>query len=98
MTKASKFTLLLKVKDETFLLESEQELNMTQINEIEIICHSANDEESEFNIIKNKERFNEELYELSPYDIAEIFQKVVLEFLKIEVYFKPINLEVKIWL
>lgn len=98
MTKASKFTLLLKIKDETFLLESEQELNMTQINEIEIICHSANDEVSEFNIIKNKEGFNEELYELSPYDIAEIFQKVVLEFLKIEVHFKPINLEVKIWL
>lgn len=91
-------TILLKIKDETFLLESTQELDMNIINEIEILCHSANDEESEFNIIKSKEGFNEELFELNSFDIAEIFQKVVLEYLNIKVIFKPINLEVKIWL
>lgn len=91
-------TILLKIKDEIFLLESIQELSINTINEIEILCHSANDEESEFNTIKEKEGFVEELHEMSSYDIAELFQKVVFEYLKIEVVFKPINLEVKIWL
>ena len=50
------------------------------------------------NIAIIEDGFNEELYEMSPYDIAELFQKVILENLNIVVVFKPINLEVKIWL
>lgn len=96
--KTANSTILLKIKDEIFLLESTQELDVNTINEIEILCHSANDEESEFNTIRKKDGFNEELYEMSPYDIAELFQKVILENLNIVVVFKPINLEVKIWL
>ena len=52
-------TILLKIKDEIFLLESIQELSINTINEIEILCHSANDEESEFNTIREKEGFVE---------------------------------------
>lgn len=98
MSKTFNSTILLKIKDENFLLESNQELSVDIINEIEILCHSANDEESEFNSIRKAAGFEEELYEMSVYDIAEIFQKVLLENLNIEVNFKPINLEVKIWL
>ena len=98
MSKTFNSTILLKIKDENFLLESNQELSVDIINEIEILCHSANDEESEFNSIRKASGFEEELYEMSVYDIAEIFQKVLLENLNIEVNFKPINLEVKIWL
>lgn len=98
MSKTCNSTILLKIKEENFLLESKQELNIDILNEIEILCHSANDSESEFNTIRKKAGFEEELYEMSVYDIAEIFQKVLLENLNIEVVFKPINLEVKIWL
>ena len=91
-------TILLKIENETFLLESKQELTINVINEIEILCHSANDEESEFNEIRKREGYRDELSEMSVYDIAKIFQKVVLEKLNINIIFKPINLEVKIWL
>ena len=42
--KTANSTILLKIKDEIFLLESTQELDVNTINEIEILCHSANDE------------------------------------------------------
>ena len=98
MTKTCNTTILLKIKDETFVLESIENLNTEILSEIEILCHSANDADSEFNTIRKEKGFDEELYEMSPYDIAEIFQKVVFQNLNIRVDFIPINLEVKIWL
>ena len=91
-------TILLKIENETFLLESKQELSLNIINEIEILCHSANDEDSEFNEIRKRDGCKDELSEMSVYEIAKIFQKVVLEKLNVKVIFKPINLEVKVWL
>ena len=81
-----------------FLLESKQELTLDIIDEIEILCKCANDDESEFNSIRVREGYEDELYEMSTYDLAELFQKVVLEYLKIDVIFKPINVETKLWL
>ena len=52
MSKTCNSTILLKIKEENFLLESKQELNIDILNEIEILCHSANDAESEFNTIR----------------------------------------------
>jgi len=91
-------TILLNIQDEMFLLESKQELTLDIIDEIEILCKCANNDESEFNEIRIREGYEDELYEMSTYDLADLFQKVVFEYLKIEVVFKPINVEAKIWL
>ena len=91
-------TILLNVENETFLLESKQELTLEIIDVIELLCRSANDEESEFNKVRLRDGYEDELYEMNPYDLAELFQKVVLENLNIQTVFKPINIETKIWL
>lgn len=91
-------TILLKIKNDVFLLESKENLSPKIIMEIENICHSANSENSEFKELCKKANHETELNEMDTYDIAELFKKIVQQELQIEIVFKPINLEITVWL
>lgn len=79
--------IILNINGEQFILESDTELTMDKKNYIEAICETMYDESNEW---------HEDIYDMSPYDIAEIFEKIVKEEVGITVTFKAINLEVSI--
>lgn len=79
--------IILTVNGEQFLLESDKVLSAEDKDEIELICKYFYDEENEW---------YDKIYDMSDYDIAELFQKVVKEETGINVIFKCIDLEVSI--
>lgn len=79
--------IILTVNGELFLLESDKVLSAEDKDEIELICKYFYDEENEW---------YDKIYDMSEFDIAELFQKVVKEETGINVIFKCIDLEVSI--
>ncbi len=79
--------IILTVNGEPFLLESDTVLSAEDKDEIELICKYFYDEENEW---------YDKIYDMSEFDIAELFQKVVKEETGINVIFKCIDLEVSI--
>ena len=81
------YLIILNINGEQFILESDTELTMDKKNYIEAICETMYDESNEW---------YEDIYDMSPYDIAELFEKTVKEEVGITVTFKAIDLEVSI--
>ena len=79
--------IILNINGEHFILESDTELTRDKKNYIEAICETMYDESNEW---------YEDIYDMSPYDIAELFEKTVKEEVGITVTFKAIDLEVSI--
>ena len=79
--------IILNINGEQFILESDTELTMDKKNYIEAICETMYDESNEW---------YEDIYDMSPYDIAELFEKTVRDEVGITVTFKAIDLEVSI--
>lgn len=79
--------IILNINGEQFILESDTELTMDKKNYIEAICETMYDESNEW---------YDDIYDMSPYDIAELFEKTVKEEIGITVTFKAIDLEVSI--
>ena len=79
--------IILNINGEQFILESDTELTMDKKNYIEAICETMYDESNEW---------YEDIYDMSPYDIAELFEKTVKDEVGITVTFKAIDLEVSI--
>ena len=79
--------IILNINGEQFILESDTELTKDKKNYIEAICGTMHDESNEW---------YEDIYDMSPYDIAELFEKTVKEEVGITVTFKAIDLEVSI--
>lgn len=79
--------IILNINGEHFILESDTELTMDKKNYIEAICETMYDESNEW---------YEDIYDMSPYDIAELFEKTVRDEVGITVTFKAIDLEVSI--
>ena len=80
-------TIILNINGEQFILESYTELTMDKKNYIEAICETMYDESNEW---------YEDTYDMSPNDIAELFEKTVKDEEGINVTFKAIDLEVSI--
>ena len=80
-------TIILNINGEQFILESYTELTMDKKNYIEAICETMYDESNEW---------YEDIYDMSPNDIAELFEKTVKDEEGINVTFKAIDLEVSI--
>lgn len=81
-------TIILTVNGEEFILESNKELTRDIKDHIEAIADYFYDEDNAW--------FTEDMYEMSTYEIADLFQKVIKDEIGIEVSFKAIDLEVKI--
>ena len=79
--------IILNINGEQFILESDTELTRDKKNYIEAICETMYDESNEW---------YDDIYDMSPYDIAELFEKTVKEEIGITVTFKAIDLEVSI--
>lgn len=79
--------IILNINGEQFILESDTELTRDKKNYIEAICETMYDESNEW---------YEDIYDMSPYDIAELFEKTVRDEVGITVTFKAIDLEVSI--
>ncbi|MCW1404769.1 hypothetical protein OLX38_01185 [Streptococcus agalactiae] len=79
--------IIVNINGEQFILESDTELTRDKKNYIEAICETMYDESNEW---------YEDIYDMSSYDIAELFEKTVKEEVGINVTFKAIDLEVSI--
>ena len=79
--------IILNINGEQYILESDTELTRDKKNYIEAICETMYDESNEW---------YDDIYDMSPYDIAELFEKTVKEEIGITVTFKAIDLEVSI--
>lgn len=79
--------IILNINGEQFIMESDTELTMDKKNYIEAICETMYDESNEW---------YENIYDMSPYDIAELFEKTVKDEVGITVRFIAIDLEVSI--
>jgi transcriptional regulator with XRE-family HTH domain len=89
-------TILLNINGVYFILQSKADLTMDIKNHIEALCRCAYEDNSEFiQALKDNGR-EDEIHDLSPYDMAELFQKVVKDVVGIDVVFKGIDLEVTI--
>ena len=80
-------TIILNINGEQFILESDTELTMDKKNYIEAICETMYDESNEW---------YEDIYDMSPFDITELFEKTVKDEVGITFTFKAIDLEVSI--
>ncbi|MGO4987867.1 hypothetical protein ACTQ46_06295 [Gallicola sp. Sow4_E12] len=67
---------------EQFILESDIELTRDKKNYIEAICETMYDESNEW---------YEDIYDMSPYDIAELFEKTVKDEVGYIVYYTSIH-------
>lgn len=81
-------TIILTVNGEQFILESNKELTPEIKDNLEAIADYFYDEDNEW--------FTEDLYEMSTYEIADLFERVVKTEVGIDVTFKAIDLEVRI--
>lgn len=89
-------TILLHINGETFIMQSKTELTTELKDHIEALCECAYDEDSEFAEALAADHPDESLYDLSPYDLAGLFQRVVKERTGTDVVFKGIDLEVSV--
>ena len=89
-------TILLSVNGQSFIAESKEELTPDIKDHIEAICRYAYDEESEFSVELHTDRPDCLMCELSPFEIADLFQRVVKREVGLDVIFKGIDLEVSI--
>ncbi len=89
-------TIILDINGEKFLLESKEELTPDKKDELEIICQYTYDEDSSFGFMLEEEGSEHELYELSSFDIAEMFQRIAKKELGMDIFFKAIDLELEI--
>lgn len=90
-------TIVLKVNGEIFLLQSKSELTSEIKDQIEIMCRYAFDEdEPELLESLGEGKSLDDLYDLSVYEIAGLFEKTIKSKLGIDVVFKAIDLEVAI--
>lgn len=80
-------TIILNVNGVNFLLESDSELTSEIKDHIEAICGTFYDEDNEW---------NEKIYDMSVYEIAELFEKEVNNEVGIRVNFRAVDLEVSI--
>lgn len=81
-------TVVLTVNGEQFILESNVELTTNIKRDIELIARCFYEEDSTW--------YTDEIFEMSSYDIANLFQSIVKSELGIELSFKAIDLETKI--
>ena len=81
-------TIILTVNGEEFILESNKKLTRDIKDHIETIADYFYDEDNNW--------FTEEMYEMSTYEIADLFEKVIKDEVGVEVSFKAIDLEVEI--
>lgn len=79
--------IILTINGEQFLLESDRELTVDDKNYIESICEYFYDEDNEW---------YDDIYDMSNYKIADLFQEIVKKEVGINVTFKCIDLEVEI--
>lgn len=79
--------IILTINGEQFLLEGDRELTVDDKNYIESICEYFYDEDNEW---------YDDIYDMSNYKIADLFQEVVKKEVGINVTFKCIDLEVEI--
>ena len=89
-------TILLTINGTTFLLESSVELTPELQDEIELIAKFAFDEEESTLLDVAATNNLNDLYTLSPYDIADLLEKKIEKDLKIVLIFKPIDLQINI--
>ncbi len=93
-------TILLNVNSQNFILESKEELTSEIKDHIEALCRYAYDEESEFSQILSEEHSedhsDESIYDLNPFDMAQLFQRIAKKYVGIDVVFKSVDLEVTI--
>lgn len=89
-------TILLKVRGQAFILESKTELSPEIKDYIEAICRCAYDEDSEFAEQLEKGGAEGSIYELNPFDAADLFVRIVKEKVGVDLVFKGIDLEVSI--
>ena len=90
-------TIVLRINGEAFILESKTELTMDIKNHIEAICRCAFDEDDSSLVDTQENEITiDELYDMSVFQLAEVFQKAVKKDVGIDVTFKPIHLEVSI--
>ena len=95
-TKSIHNTIMLTINGTTFLLESSVELTPELQDEIELIAKFAFDaEESTLLDVAATDNLND-LYELSPYDIADLLKEKTEKDLQLSLSFKPIDLQIKI--
>ena len=95
-TKPIHNTILLTINGTTFLLESSVELTPELQDEIELIAKFAFDEEESTLLdVAATDNLND-LYELSPYDIADLLKEKTEKDLQLSLSFKPIDLQIKI--
>lgn len=96
-TKPIHNNILLTVNGITFLLESSAELTPELKEEIELIAKFAFDEkESTLLEVAATDNNPVDLYELSPYDIADLLKQKIEKDLSLTVRFKPIDLQVTV--
>lgn len=81
-------TIALTVNGEEFILESNVELTAEIKRDIELIARCFYEEDSAW--------YTDEIFEMSSYDIADLFQTIVKKELGVELSFKAIDLEIKI--
>ena len=89
-------TILLRINDQDFIAESKEELTEEIKDHIEALCRYAYDEGSEFAEELAGGRPDDSIYDLTPFDLAELFQRVIKKYVDIDVVFKGIDLEVSI--
>lgn len=89
-------TILLKICGQMFVLESKEELTPDIKEHIETICRCAYDDDSEFAEQLECDSIEGPLCDLSPFDIADLFVRIVKAKIGIDVVFKGIDLEVSI--
>ena len=95
-TKPIHNTILLTINGTTFLLDSSVELTPELQDEIELIAKFAFDEEESTLLdVAATDNLND-LYTLSPYDIADLLKKKIEKDLKMVLIFKPIDLQINI--
>lgn len=95
-TKPIHNTILLTINGTTFLLESSVELTPELQDEIELIAKFAFDEEESTLLDVAATDNPVDLYELSPYDIADLLKQKIEKDLSLTVRFKPIDLQVTV--
>ena len=81
-------TIVLTVNGEEFILESNIELTTEIKRDIELIARCFYEENSNW--------YTDEIFEMSSYDVADLFQSIVKSELGVELSFKAIDLEIKI--
>lgn len=81
-------TVILKINGEEFILESDKELTMEIKDYIESIAQYFYGDDNDW--------YTDEIFEMSTYEIADLFRKVVRDETGVELSFKAIDLEVRI--